>query len=254
MKEYPSQARLKELFDYDEAGFLVWRDGSRKGEPAGQRGFNSELRHVYDIGVSGKTYKGTRLIWIWHKKENPKGRIYTKNGIYSDSRIENLTLNTGSAKTFRAKPRGGSDYIGVYRRDGSWRVEFQGKSLGHFSSERAAARAYDVEAENKYGKGMFTSNGIDKSLDVEKYRKKLSGNQGASVRCRGSQSDFIGVSRYITKKKGVRFSVKFRKKHAGIFDTEHQAARAYNIAAHEHYGEHAVLNDIPDPLGHGDPF
>ena len=40
----------------------------------------------------------------------------------------------------------------------------------------------------------------------------------------------------------------------GPFDTKEQAARAYNIAAREKYGEHAVLNDIPDPLGEGAPI
>ena len=258
MKEYPSQARLRELFDYDPDGFLVWRETlsrrNKKGNPAGSRGFNKELRYVYDIGINGEIYKGVRLIWIWHKGENPDGKVYTKNGIYSDTRIENLTLRQGAPKTNYLKKRGGSEYIGVYKRGDSWRCEFKGNDLGHFSTQEAAARAYDIEGEKIFGENGFTSNGVDKTIDIEKYRVTLKGNKRLLKTARGTQSKYIGVSKHITKKKGVRFSVKFRKKHMGIFETEQQAARAYNIAAYEHYGENAVLNDIPDPLGKGDAF
>jgi hypothetical protein len=47
---------------------------------------------------------------------------------------------------------------------------------------------------------------------------------------------------------------KIKKEYIGTFDTKEEAARAYNIAAREYYGDHAELNDIPDPLGQGDIF
>lgn len=258
MKQYPSQEKLKELFSYDQEGFLVWRKTlSRRavsGSIAGNRGFNSELRYVYDIGVGGSLYKGVRLVWIWHYGFNPSGKIYRKNGLNSDSRIENLTLENTAARTFKPSDMGGSRYIGVYKRGDSWAAEFKGKRLGHFRSESAAARAYDIAAEMEYGRSGFVSNLGDCDLDIEKYRTTTFGNRRISKRDRGIQSKYIGVSRHYTKRKGLRFSVKFRCKHIGIFDTEEQAARAYNIAAYDAYGDAAVLNDIPDQLGKGDLF
>lgn len=52
----------------------------------------------------------------------------------------------------------------------------------------------------------------------------------------------------------ARFVASIRSVYLGTFDDQVDAARAYNIAAYDHYGEHAVLNDIPDPLGKGDTF
>lgn len=260
MKQYPSQARLRELFDYDPEGFLVWRVTNSKralaGSIAGSRGYNSGLRYVFDIGISGNVYKGARLIWIWHRGDIPERmKITTKNSIHPDTRIENLEAVIRAKTHLAPSIDGTSCYKGVYKRDGgSWRVELGGKDLGTYSLEIAAARAYDIASEKKHGAGFFIGNDIDHEVNPEDYRLTLCGNISNSKRSRGLQSSYIGVSEHIRKKSGIRYSVKCRKKHIGIFDTEEQAARAYNIAARAHYGEHAILNDIPDPLGNGDVF
>ena len=54
---------------------------------------------------------------------------------------------------------------------------------------------------------------------------------------------------YIDERKSKKWYSKLGNKYLGCFKTQEEAARAYNIAAYEHYGENAVLNDIPFPLG-----
>jgi len=45
--------------------------------------------------------------------------------------------------------------------------------------------------------------------------------------------------------------IKANQKHynLGSYDSEEDAARAYNRAANEYFGEYARLNDVPNPLG-----
>jgi len=258
-KQYPSQARLRELFDYDPDGELVWKKTLSKraveGSVAGSKKYNSENRFVYDVGICGSVYKGVRLIWIWHYGDIPDGcRVYTKNGKHWDTRIGNLECGKSPVSHFAPKSGGSSEYKGVYvRESGSFRSEFEGADLGTFTSELAAARAYDIAAEKKYGSGGFIGNDVAESIDVDKYRAKATGNAYNAKKSRGSQSKHMGVSIY-KRDTHKKWYAKCRRKFLGSFHTEEQAARAYNIAAYEHYGEQAVLNDIPDPLGRGDIF
>lgn len=70
---------------------------------------------------------------------------------------------------------------------------------------------------------------------------------GASHRAKqGKTSKFRGVSRHIGRgKKWQAFiMVGGESKYLGRFDTEEQAAKAYNQNALLHFGEHASLNKV----------
>lgn len=61
----------------------------------------------------------------------------------------------------------------------------------------------------------------------------------------GCSSRFKGVHWY--KRTGrwmARIEFDGRKKHLGYFDDEEEAARAYNVAAREHFKEFALLNNV----------
>ena len=78
-KQYPSQDRLRELFDYDPEGFLVWKyrpemskawNSRMANKKAGCEHLHSErLKYSYTERISGKDYSGERLIWIIHHAE-----------------------------------------------------------------------------------------------------------------------------------------------------------------------------------------
>ena len=72
-KVLPSQARLKELLDYDPlTGGLVWksgRGGQEAGTPAGNRlpGRNKYLQ----VGIDYQRCLVHRIIWVWMTGEDP---------------------------------------------------------------------------------------------------------------------------------------------------------------------------------------
>ena len=61
---------------------------------------------------------------------------------------------------------------------------------------------------------------------------------------KNNTSGYKGVSRFRSKwQAGIK--VNYRRIHIGHFDTAEEAALAYNDAAQKHFGEFAVLNNIP---------
>jgi hypothetical protein len=68
---------------------------------------------------------------------------------------------------------------------------------------------------------------------------------------RGGSSQFKGV--YWDKQRSkwrARLSINYKTKHLGSFDTELDAALAYDSAARQHFGEYACLNFKPArPMG-----
>ena len=64
--------------------------------------------------------------------------------------------------------------------------------------------------------------------------------------CGSRSSEYKGVSRYKrTGKWRAYIGINGRHLHLGYFDDDTLAARAYNEAATEYFGEFAYLNDIP---------
>src|SRR5688572_10640416 len=78
-------------------------------------------------------------------------------------------------------------------------------------------------------------------------RSQNSANRGADRRRLGTSSEYKGVSFHKDRQKWaayIHFQGKTRA--LGRFSTEDDAARAYNKAALEVWGEFARLNDVPD--------
>lgn len=256
MKKYPTQEELRELFDYHPDGYLVWRE--RKGEKkwnawnakfakkkAGGDKLRSDLSFFYSVAINNSSYSGAKLIWILLKGDVEDDDVVLRKKWMLPTKIENLELSKNrKGMTNKIKTTGGKNkFIGVYRRseNGFFIAEYKSERA-YFKHEEEAAIFYDNKSENEKGERPNNTN----RMEVKPIDKSYSKYYWSSVRSI-EKSGFVGVYR----RNSGNFYSRFRKENLGTFSTKEEAARAYNIAAYKHYGENAVLNDIPDPLGSG---
>lgn len=152
---------VRELFDYQSDGSLVWKTDlggwRKKGRPAGTV---DGCGYVH-IGINGKRVKAHRVSYLWHHGELPS-QIDHINGNRRDNRIENLRAATNAENVRNAKKRRGtsSQFKGVvwspkYRK---WIAQIvvpeRGPRLvylGIYANETDAARAYDRAALQHFG-------------------------------------------------------------------------------------------------------
>ena len=198
-KQYPSQARLRELFDYDPEGFLVWkwRDDVKKqvntrfaGERAGCQGVGTVehengFKKYAEIRVNGKTYRQHELVWIWHKGHIPDGKTVSHiSGEVLVSKIEKLVLlDNKNAKPWQKNARFLKGFVGVDERKGNARTTYKavasdGSHLGTFAKKEAAAAAYNAYAINRWGSEAILNDVVCENFD--KYR--LSNSHGGQAK------------------------------------------------------------------------
>lgn len=160
-----TQQLVKQLFDYDECGFLIWKVSiakARKGGIAGhlKKDPNGVMR--YCVRIEGISFYTSRIIFLWHKGYLP-GKIDHQDRNMLNNQIENLRACTDSQNMMNRAPTKGSSskYKGVsyVERNNNWRVQiminYKTIKLGIFNNENEAALAYNEAAIKYHGEFAY---------------------------------------------------------------------------------------------------
>lgn len=149
---------VKEYFTYVNGHLVRTKTDSKNKLLVGSRFGGQDKRGYISGWFKGKKRKEHHLVWFYHYGEWPQ-QLDHINGIRDDNRIENLRKCSQSENT-RNRPgdsNTSSKYKGVHwhKNNKRWRttINYDGKriSLGCFSSEKEAAKAYDTKAKELYG-------------------------------------------------------------------------------------------------------
>lgn len=252
MKQYPSQERLREIFNYDSDEGLTWKRGPWEGRSVGVPTINANGYAVNLFILKGRQYRYDDILWIFFYGEIPAGKfVKSRSGSFSTSHPSDLYLSQSKHRTNAGKIiiKNKNGYKGVIKTSsGLYKAELDSRHLGTYSTLEAAASAYDAESEKVFGRGSTKNNsGCE---DPEKFRVTYADQ---NQRRKSKTGRYKGVMPR-NEKWYARIKVNGKQIYLGTFKDQESAARAYNIAAHKRYGDSAALNDIPDPLGKGDVF
>ena len=154
-----SQELIIERFSYNnQTGEITNKKVNRVVTSKDQDGYI--VCSCFHDGKNGRM-RGARLVWVMHFGDIPSGYIVDhKNRIRDDNRLENLRLATLKENAANADRKDKSKYTSEYKgvqldKWGRWQASIQTDGvttqLGKFSTEEAAAYAYNVEALARYG-------------------------------------------------------------------------------------------------------
>jgi hypothetical protein len=146
-----TQARLRELFDYDpHTGSLTWkRRTSNRVTPNGTAGTITPDGRVV-VRVDGQTYRAHRLIWLWMTGSWPEKLVDHIDCNASNNSWDNLReatnqenlLNRGANKNNTTGLKG----VTYDKRTGRWSAQIKHNRknffLGRFKTPEQAHQAY----------------------------------------------------------------------------------------------------------------
>jgi hypothetical protein len=146
-----TRERLKELFDYDQEGFLIRKITVNHKSKAGDKVSYLHNTGYVRVTVDQQQIYVHRAIWLWHTGVLPDDDIDHINGCRTDNRIENLRLATRSQNNqnrTKAGTNNKSGFLGVSwnNRDKKWfsriRIDYKTINCGSFDTPEEAHQAY----------------------------------------------------------------------------------------------------------------
>lgn len=153
-----TQERIIKRFEYNpETGAIIRKRSKKEVTSKDKDGYI--VVSDFEFGRNDRM-RGARLVWVMHHGDVPAGMIVDhKDRNRTNNRLDNLRLATVQENTVNAKRHEDiytSQYKGVQLdKWGRWVSSIQTDRvttlLGLFDSEEAAAYAYNVEADKRYG-------------------------------------------------------------------------------------------------------
>ncbi|KAG5592508.1 hypothetical protein H5410_043022 [Solanum commersonii] len=213
----------------------------------------------YDIPVNNKCVKRRRkspvAAVIVNDNNNNGQKLDSSKVDQSNSIVQTPTVKRSSRFRGVSRHRWTGRYESHLWDKASWNVTQKKKGkqvyLGAYDEEESAARAYDLAAIKYWGTTTFTNFPIsDYEKEIEIMQNMTKEEHLASLRRRSS-----GFARGVSKYRGVarhhhnnrweaRIGRVFGNKYLylGTYNTQEEAARAYDIAAIEYRGANAMTN------------
>lgn len=156
-----TQARLREVLNYDATSGVFYWVSSRKGVKT-TKGLVAGCVADYcgtqyiKIRVDRKLYFAHRLAWLWVHGEwpNPEVDHINRNGL--DNRLVNLRLATSSQNKINRVVKNPNGFKGVTKRGNRWIAQCKGY-LGSYDTPEEAAAAFDLAVVIRYGSFALTN-------------------------------------------------------------------------------------------------
>ncbi|XP_027775133.1 AP2-like ethylene-responsive transcription factor At1g16060 [Solanum pennellii] len=203
----------------------------------------------YDIPVNNKCIKRRRkspITAVTVNDNNNNGQKLDSSKVdQSNSIVQTPTVKRSSRFRGVSRHRWTGRYEAHLWDKASWNVTQKKKGkqvyLGAYDEEESAARAYDLAAIKYWGTTTFTNFSIsDYEKEIEIMQNMTKEEHLASLRRRSS-----GFARGVSKYRGVarhHHNNRWEARIGRVFDTQEEAARAYDIAAIEYRGTNAMTN------------
>lgn len=155
-----TQEYLKEILNYNLiTGIFSWKNPTNTKNSIGQQAGSLHPDGYYYVKINGKSYKLSRVAWLYVLGEFPKHDVDHKNNNRSDNSWINLREANDQENSWNRKtPKNNtSGYKGVTwdKEKQKWRakITYDGKMLhlGLFIDIMDAARAYNEAAIKYFG-------------------------------------------------------------------------------------------------------
>lgn len=146
-----TQARIRELFDYDSnTGDLTRKTSFNRWKAGDKVGFKNTDGYI-EAGVDGVYYGAHRIAWIYVHGDEFVEEVDHLNGIRDDNRIENLrkadkSINAQNKRVARSDSKSGLLGVCWHKATSKWiaQIQVSGKKthIGVFETADSAHEAY----------------------------------------------------------------------------------------------------------------
>jgi hypothetical protein len=243
--------------DYEKACKYSWRVYP---SPSGSPMIRTKLKRLC-VYFTNEVLNKPKGKMVYYKNDNPfdlrrDNIIFCDKAVFSHMKVKpkNKTSKYRGIHLTSKKTKANQFYWSVVTRDPN-----DPYAEYYYTSEHDAAIVADFIAKRKYGKlanlnfPTLTSdelnkayNGILQKYGSSRYERTSKSNQGKKITSDRKTSKYVGVSLNKSSKNNILWRAmicKDRKEHVlGYFDSDEEAAKAYDQKALELYGENAKLN------------